>query len=67
MRAQSRLVVVDENASMKTPNRKRFNDETGTRAAAARADGIKRCLALKAEMATKARGNGLARNLTSAG
>ena len=66
-RARYGLVVGDENASMKASNRKRFTDETGTRAAASRADGLRRCLAPKAEMATEARWNGLAQNLISAG
>jgi len=54
-----------ENASMK-PNRKRFMDETGTRAAAARADRLKRCHALKVETGTEARTSLLAQNLKSA-
>jgi hypothetical protein len=48
------------------PNRKRFTDETGTRAAAPRADGLKRCDALKAEMDPEAKSSLLAQNLTSA-
>jgi hypothetical protein len=48
------------------PNRKRFMDETGTRAAAARADRLKRCHALKVETGTEARTSLLAQNLKSA-